>query len=316
MIAPELVRRFKGDLGRVWPEGAGNGARLGVAVSGGPDSLALLLMAAEALPGRTAVATVDHGLRASSAAEADMVAQVCRARGIAHATLRVTLAGGNMQAEARAARYDVLAEWAKAEGLAAVATGHQADDQAETLLMRLNRGSGLAGLAGVRPRVYMPNRLMVVRPLLDWRKAELQAVCERCGLTPARDPGNMDSQFDRVAMRQFLAGNPLLDPQALARSAAHLAEAEEALEEWLKLCWEQDVSDRPDGLHYRPRGTRHVRLKLLERAIARLGGCPRGSALAALLDRLEAGEGGNIAGMQVTPVDEGWLLSPEQPRRS
>lgn len=316
MIAPELVRRFGEALDRVWPEGIGHGAQLGIAVSGGPDSLALLLLAAEALPGRIVAATVDHGLRTESAAEAAMVARVCSERGIAHATLRVTLASGNVQAEGRVARYDALAEWATAEGLAAVATAHHADDQAETLLMRLNRGSGLAGMAGVRPRVHLPNRLIVVRPLLNWRKAELEAVCERCGLVPARDPGNMDSQFDRVAMRQFLTGNPLLDPQALARSAAHLAEAEEALEEWLEVRWQQDVSNVPDGLRYRPRGTRHVRLKLLERAFASLGGSPRGSVLAALLDRLEAGEGGNIAGMQVTPVDDGWLLRPEQPRRS
>lgn len=316
MIAPSVLRRFAGDLARVWPEGIGKDAKLGIAVSGGPDSLALLALAAEVLPGRIAAATVDHGLRPGSAAEADMVAQVCRTREVAHATLPIILAAGNVQAEARTARYDALAGWAKSKELAAIATAHHADDQAETLLMRLNRGSGLAGVAGVRPRVRFPNGLTVVRPLLDWRKAELEAVCEGCGLTPARDPGNNDAQFDRVAMRQLLMANPLLDPQALARSAAHLAEAEEALEGWLELRWREDVSKGCDGLLYRPHGPRHVRLKLLDRAIASFGGCPRGSALAALLDRLETGEGGNIAGVQVTPVTDGWLLRPEQPRRA
>lgn len=315
-IPPDLVQRFGDDLRRVWPEGRDGAARLGVAVSGGPDSLALLLLAAEALPGRIAAATVDHGLRPESAAEAAMVGRVCAAQGVPHAVLAVRVAPGNLQAEARTARYGALVAWARTEGLPATATAHHADDQAETLLMRLNRGSGLAGLAGIRPRTMMEDAAAsVIRPLLGWRKTELEGVCAAARVTPARDPGNTDVRFGRVAMRQLLAANPLLDAAALARSAKHLAEAEEALIEWLDQRWREDVTMHDDALRYRPQGPRYVRLALLERAIASFGGQPRGSAVAALLDRLERGGGGNVGGVQVKLEGEYWMVRPEVRRR-
>ena len=101
---PDLVARFAEALSRLWPEDG----RLGLAVSGGPDSLALLLLAEATIPGRFEVATVDHGLRAASAEECAMVAQVCAERGIPCSTLAVTLASGNVQSEARKARYAAL----------------------------------------------------------------------------------------------------------------------------------------------------------------------------------------------------------------
>lgn len=315
---PDLAKRFGDDLARVWPEKSSGETCLGVAVSGGPDSLALLLLAAEALRGRIAAATVDHGLRPESAAEAAMVAQLCARRGIPHAVLPVELSVGNMQAEARVARYTSLVRWAVQNGITTVATAHHADDQAETLLMRLNRGSGLAGLAGIRPRMTVAGSdpVAIVRPLLGWRKAELEAVCAAAGVPPARDPSNGDERFDRVAMRQLLAANPVFDATALARSAAHLTDAEEALGEWLALRWAKDVTQSADGLRYSPQGPRYVRLKLLERAIATFGGMLRGSAVAALLDRLEQGEGGNVAGVQVSLEGSCWVLRRENPRRA
>lgn len=314
-LPPDLVQRFGEDLARFWPRGTRGAARLGIAVSGGPDSLALLLLAAEALPGRLAAATVDHGLRAGSAAEAAMVARVCAGRTIPHTTVRVAVANGNVQAEARAARYVALTGWARREGLAAIATAHHADDQAETLLMRLNRGSGLAGLSGIRARTRMEG-VEVVRPLLGWRKTELQQVCDATGIEAAQDASNTDPRFDRVAIRQMLATTPLLDPSAIASSAAHLADAEDALADWLEERWAADITQVGDDLLYRPHGPRYLRLRLLERAVASFGGSPRGARVAALLDRLEAGAGGNVAGVQVSVEGGYWLLRREAPRRS
>ena len=132
--AAELTERFNAGLGQF----AQSDARLGIAVSGGPDSLALLLLAHAALPGRIEAVTVDHQLRPESGDEAAMVARVCADLGVPHEVLAVTLAEGNVQAQARAARYAAMAEWLVRRELAALATGHHADDQAETLLLRLN----------------------------------------------------------------------------------------------------------------------------------------------------------------------------------
>jgi len=150
----QLIERFSQDLARVWPEGARDaGLKLGIAVSGGPDSLGLLLLAARVRPGAVCAATVDHGLRAQSAAEAAEVARVCAGLGVPHEALCVDVAQGNVQAQAREARYAALADWMAAQGVAALATAHHADDQAETLVMRLNRASGVAGLRRARKGV-------------------------------------------------------------------------------------------------------------------------------------------------------------------
>lgn len=315
-LPPDLVQRFGSDLARVWPEGQDGISRLGIAVSGGPDSLALLLLAVKALPGRVAAATVDHRLRPGSGSEAAAVAQICAEGAIPHTILPVRLAPGNLQNEARVARYAALTAWARGQGLTSVVTAHHADDQAETLLMRLNRASGLSGLAGVRPRVVLEGGLTLVRPLLGWRKAELREVCDAAGVRAADDCSNSDERFDRVAIRQMLSATPLLDALAIARSAAHLAEAQEALDFWLEERWAADVSLVSNGLLYRPHGPRYLRLKLLERAIASFGGHPRGAAVATLLDRLEAGKGGNVAGVQVATENAHWVLRRERPRRS
>ena len=135
----EATARFADALAAIWPEAErGSGLKLGLAVSGGPDSTALLLLAAAALPGRIAAASVDHGLRDGSAGEAADVGTLCARLGVPHAVLAVEVAAGNLQTEARRARYAALARWLAANDLSALATGHHADDQAETLLLRLN----------------------------------------------------------------------------------------------------------------------------------------------------------------------------------
>ena len=117
-VVPAEAVRFLAELERLWPEGG----RLGLAVSGGADSLALLLLAHAAIPGRFAVATVNHGLRPEAVGECAMVAQVCAARDIAWTVLGIETGPGNVQAAARTARYAALAAWAESEGLTALAT--------------------------------------------------------------------------------------------------------------------------------------------------------------------------------------------------
>src|SRR5690606_7101036 len=159
------------------------------------------------------------------------VAEICAARGIDCAVLAVTVASGNIQARARAARYAALGEWAERRGLSAIATAHHADDQAETLRMRLNRGRGLAGLTGVRAARFLPaSPVTLIRPLLGFRRHELAQVVEAAGLVPAQDPSNLDERYDRARIRRALAEMDWLDPVALARSASLLGEAQQAIE--------------------------------------------------------------------------------------
>ncbi len=215
------VNRFRSDLIRI----TGGAGPFGVAVSGGPDSLALLLLCAEAFPDRVFAATVDHGLRAESAQEAAFVALLCQSMGVPHTVLEVPSSPvGNLQAWARKERYLALECWAIERNIAAILTGHHADDQLETVIMRLNRGSGVSGLASIRER-----QGRVVRPLLQWRQAELEALVRQSGLDPVRDPSNVNDRFDRARLRKALRQTDWLDPLAAARSAVALSEAEDAL---------------------------------------------------------------------------------------
>jgi tRNA(Ile)-lysidine synthase len=171
------------------------GAPVDLAVSGGADSMALLVLAAARGCAITAL-HVDHGLRPGSAAEADVVAAAAERFGAAFRCLRVDLAPGpNLEARARAARYDALPS--------GVLTGHTADDQAETVLLNLLRGAGLDGLAG-----YQPSR----RPLRRLRRSETVAVCSALGLEPLLDPTNADPRFRRNRVRHELL--PVLDAVA------------------------------------------------------------------------------------------------------
>lgn len=290
---------------------------LGIAVSGGPDSLALLLLAQAAFPGRIAAATVDHQLRPEAAAEARQVAEICSDRAIPHSILTVCLSPGGegVQGEARRARYAALGEWAARAGIAAVATGHHADDQAETLLMRLQRGSGVTGLAGVRARRALAPGIDLVRPLLGWRREELTAIVAEAGLVPADDPANSDPRFDRARMRSFLAANPELDPLRLARSAAALADAEQALAWAAERAAAERLERGDDGISLDPAGLpRELRRRLLTRAIRMLSPDAAIDGLDGLLDTLDSGGTGTLAGI-VARGDAIWRLAPEPPRR-
>ncbi|GMN13736.1 tRNA lysidine(34) synthetase TilS [Altererythrobacter sp. MTPC7] len=322
----------------MWEEGHGpdgEDRRLGLAVSGGPDSLALLVLAHAALPGRIEVASVDHGLRAESASEAAFVAQVCETLDIPCGVLTVDVGPGNLQDRARQARYDALAQHFASRGIDAIATAHHADDQAETVLMRLNRGSGLAGLAGIRARSVRPlpsgaQEYLVVRPLLHWRRDELAGIVAECGLTPVRDPSNEDERFDRVQVRKALAGLPWLDPLAIAMSARNLQDAEPVIEDAVAQAWRDCVhrqdADRDDGIVWfefdHPRA---VEIEVVQRILRSFGASARGSATARLVERLYAHGAGSLGGVAAkralysgAPGDsvDAWKFEREPPRRT
>jgi len=306
---------FLGSLTALHPEGT----PLGIAVSGGPDSLALLLLAAAARPGQVEAATVDHALREGSRAEAEQVAEICAARSIPHTilTARWTVPPvGNIQARARAERYALLGEWAQARGLPAVATAHHADDQAETLLMRLARGSGVAGLAAARPRRPLAEGVDLIRPLLGWRKADLVAIVADAGLTPVDDPANHDPRHDRSRMRAMLAATDWANPLRLAATAAHLSDADEALDWALGPLLTERLSEDAGSIEIDPTDLpRELQRRLLLAAFTRLAApTPRGPDLDAAMTRLIAGETTTLAGLKLIGGPR-WHLTRAPSRR-
>ena len=314
--AAEAVNRFAADLDALTPPDT----RIGIAVSGGPDSLALLLLANAARPARVEAATVDHGLRPESANEAAMVADLCDRLGLPHRTLLADwpkAPAANVQAAARAMRYRLLNEWAIERGLAAIATAHHADDQAETLLMRLLRGSGVGGLGGPRARRALSEQVLLLRPLLGWRKAELEALVRAAGLTPVDDPSNYDPKHDRSRIRQLLGGLDGIDPARLALSASALRDADEAIDWALAPLIESRVRRDGNALIIEPIDLpRELRRRLLLAAFAELAAPPpRGPELMRALAGLEAGETLSLSGLKLEG-GERWRLSIAPPRRA
>lgn len=209
---------------------------LGLAVSGGGDSMALLRLAqgwADPRGVRLCVATVDHGLRAQAAAEAALVAQRAAALGLPHKTLRWQgwSGHGNLQDAARQARKQLLSDWAQAGGLGAVALGHTQDDQAETLLMRLARGSGVEGLAAMAP-CDQSHGMLWLRPLMGVPREALRDYLRGLSEHWIEDPSNQDTGFDRIKARQALAHlAPLgLGTARLAETAARMQQARDSLD--------------------------------------------------------------------------------------
>lgn len=206
-----------------------------LAISGGPDSVALMLLAAEwAREGAPPlfVATVDHGLREESRAEAERVAGWAAQLLLPQAILawEGTKPNTRIQERARQVRYELLFQHAARLGADYVMTAHHADDQAETILFRLLRGSGLKGLSGMA-RSSLRGGFVLARPLLDFAKADLKALCEAKAHPYLTDPANEDPRFARTRVRR-LAGvlaTEGLDRTALLRFASRVARAETAL---------------------------------------------------------------------------------------
>ena len=289
-------------------------ARLAIAVSGGPDSLGLLALAHHDFHDRITALTVDHGLRDGSAAEARHVASLCAGSGIAHHTL--VWAGphprSNLQARARAARYALMADWCHQNRVACLLTAHHAEDQAETLLMRLARGSGLGGLSGIRACRLLAPGVQLLRPLLTVPRATLHNATRAAGWPALTDPSNTSPRHDRTHVRALLSRAPdLLPATALAGSAACLAQAEAALDWVATRAFESRVAVTPHGLTLDLAGLpAELQHRLLVRAFAHFGEAPRGSAIARLLVR----GSGTLAGLSLRPGPP-LRLEPAPPRR-
>ena len=209
---------------------------LAVAVSGGPDSLALALLAktwTDERGGSLTALTVDHGLRPESATEARQVGRWLRARHIPHRILRWEgpKPGSALQAEARGARYALLSGWCRARGILHLLVGHQREDQAETVLLRLERSSGLDGLAAM-PSLVERDGVRVLRPLLGLPRAQLIALLDAAAQPYLEDPSNLNPAFGRVRQRAVLAAleGEGLGAELLAGIASRLGEARHVAE--------------------------------------------------------------------------------------
>lgn len=314
------TERFRRDLDAL----VGAGATIGIAVSGGPDSLALLLMAVEARPTKIEAATVDHALRPESRAEAELVGLVCDRLRVPHAILTADWKQKpetGVQERARAMRYRLLGKWAGERGLSAVLTAHHLDDQAETFMMRLSRGAGVQGLAGMR-RVArsLDASVPIVRPLLGWRHSELEAVCAAAGIEPVRDPSNADREFERVRVREALAGTDLISAQQVAASATHLAQADVALQWATTREWQRGVTAGGGEIVYRPADAPlEIRRRIVRRAVLALasegrGGDLRGRELEQVIAALRAGRKATLRGVLCTGGEE-WRFTRAPARR-
>ncbi len=247
-------------------------AKVGLAVSGGPDSLALLLLAArwaQTEPSAPCLIaySVDHGLRPEAAGEVRFVIEIARSRGIEAHPLRWMgeKPETGLQAAAREARYRLIAEAMQRDGADLLVTAHHAQDQAETILMRLAHGSGPFGLAGMA-RFAFHHGVEIFRPLLETDPEELRAIVAASGLEPVRDPSNEDTSFERVRWRRLL---PLLakeglDARRLGRFARRMFDAAGLIAEHASARYPEIVTPL-SGDHLE---IDHLKLLLTPRAVA------------------------------------------------
>lgn len=289
---------------------------IALAVSGGGDSMAMLALAhgwARVMGVGLSVVTVDHRLRADSATEAAMVAAECAALGHPHATLRWHWDGsGNLQDAARSARLSLIDGWRGA--ISHVLFAHTRDDQAETVLMRLARGSGVEGLSAMSERRHVrpttSDGFWQIRPLLAEARADLRHYTDTLRLPYVDDPSNDDPRFDRVRARRALAvlGDLGVDAETLAATAQRMDRAREALVARAVTVAQDVLRDAPEGDLNFDRDAlaaveRDTQLRLLAAALQWVSGAvyrPRAAALEAVLDRALAGAGGTLHGAQLS----------------
>ncbi len=302
--------------------------RIAVACSGGPDSMALLLLVDEwtsARGGSTTAVIVDHRLRHGSAADARRAAAWARARGIEAAVLtrRDPLARGGIQAAARELRYRLLERWCHDRGVLHLALAHHREDQAETVFMRLLRGSGLDGLAAMAP-VAESAFVRFLRPLLDVPRLRLVATLESRGQAYLEDPSNRDPRFLRVRIRRHLAGlgDSGLAVDRLTQLARRMRRARAALDAASAAALARVAAIFPEGYCWIDAAAlkqveEEIALRVIARAVAAVGGRVYPPRLARVErfwralceDRLAGGR--TLGGCRIVPRRQGLLLCRE-----
>lgn len=296
------------------------GSRVGVAISGGSDSMALLHLL-NAISDRMDLSvyayTVDHGLRPEAADEARRVAEICVDLDLLpHETLvweegKNWSGGTNLQAAAREARYDLLAEAAKRDGIDCMCIGHTMDDQAETVLMRLGRQSGTKGLAAMKSTFHRQG-VSFCRPLMDFRREELRDYLRALGVDWIDDPSNENDSFDRIKARKLLAGDKLSDlgitVENLAAVAAHMQDAEETLEYYARQQQKDYVANKfgaaivPMSAFLRMHKDAQRRILLSEmRKISGFKYPPRQDKIDAIVDAMNSGKKATFYGCLFIP---------------
>jgi tRNA(Ile)-lysidine synthase len=277
-------------------------------------------------PPRLTVLTVDHGLRPESAGEAARVIEQARELKLPAVVLRWhgDKPATGVQARARAARYELLADWCIDNGAGALVTAHSLDDQAETVLMRLARGSGVDGLSAMRP--LRQDKVAILRPLLGVPRARLRSTLAAAGVGWVEDPANEDPRYERVRWRRALKllEHEGLAPGMIALSARRLERARQALEyatsrlEATAVAHEaKHASFRLAALQDEPE---ELRLRLLRRLIVRYGAGgapPELSALERVSAWISEGVSGGrtLAGCRIARGKDLVRISREPPRR-
>ena len=314
-------------------EGFARYRHVAIAVSGGSDSVALMALTRawsqrRGGPRLTAL-TVDHGLRSEATAEAVAVAAWAEGMGLAHRTLawKGAKPAHGIQDAARRARYGLMADWCQANGADALALAHTLEDQAETVLMRLARGSGVDGLSGMAGVSHLDG-IALLRPLLGLRKARLRATLEALGQPWIEDPSNADERFERVRVRNALAVLEGLGvtAEAIGRSAGRLGGARAALDEATALAMADGVTCFDAGFvsvdldRFAATGA-EIGARLLARCLQAVGGRarPPGRDALARLDRhLRTGEGSSwtLGGCAIRRRHARALICRESGRRA
>ena len=293
---------------------------LGIAVSGGSDSMALMYVLHEwSRDGgpRLHAVTVDHGLRPESADEARKVAEHAQALGIPHACLKWQDwdGHGNLPDQARRARYNLMAQWAEAQGICTVALGHTADDQAETFLMRLAREAGVDGLSAMST-TRRHGRINFCRPALRTTREELRDVLRAKKVEWIEDPSNSDTAYERVRARNVLAAiAPLgITANSISAVAHHMSEVRTTLYWYVFLAAREMVSFQAGDILIARKEFRtlqnEVKRRLLQSVLGWIANAeygPRGRAIDLLMESIRGGTGMTLQGCRV-------LIEPDQLR--